>query len=58
MIFESVYVSKMCEIAVLGKVRKEEGGGERGDGGGGQQDGEGCRGGLWGEIEIEMVVVN
>ena len=53
MIFMSVSVPKILQFCVkitfLGKVREEEGGGERGDGGGGQQDGEGCRGGLWGE---------
>ena len=49
MIFMSVSVPKILQLCVLGKVREEEGGGERGDGGGGQQDGEGRRGGLWGE---------
>ena len=53
MIFMSVFVPKTMQLCVkitfLGKVREEEGGGKRGDGGGGEQDGEGRRGGLWGE---------
>ena len=52
-------IMQLCvfEIAVLGKIREEEGGGERGDGGGGEQDGKGRRGGLWGEQKTKMVKV-
>ena len=47
-------IMQLCvKITVLGKVREEEGGGERGDGGGGEQDGEGRRRGLWGNLPSE-----
>ena len=53
----SVSVPKILQfcvkITVLGKVREEEGGGERGDGGGGEQDGEGRRRGLWGDLQSD-----